>query len=78
MGRWTRTFLVSRRSPHYRISQTGQGSNPFFFLSFPVAPNRESKISKFNFEAYAVLEANPYQSSFSNSQFEKKTVISSL
>jgi len=26
-----------------------------------LAPNRESKISKFNFEAYAVLEANPTQ-----------------
>ncbi len=43
---------------------------PAFFSSFtndiPVsiaflAPNRESKISKFNFEAYAVLEANPTQ-----------------
>jgi hypothetical protein len=28
-----------------------------------LAPNRESKISKFNFDAYAVLEANATQSS---------------
>jgi hypothetical protein len=38
----------------------------FFFLRIPLplAPNRESKISKFNFEAYAVLEANLTQGSF--------------
>jgi hypothetical protein len=29
----------------------------------PLAPNRELKISKFNFDAYAVLEANSFQSS---------------
>jgi hypothetical protein len=33
-------------------------------LSPLLAPNRESKISKFNFEAYAVLEANATQGSF--------------
>ena len=36
---------------------------------FPSAPNRESKISRFNFEAYAVLEANAAQGS-SNSKLD--------
>lgn len=33
----------------------------FDFQSVP-APDRSAKISKFNFEAYAVLEASPAQS----------------
>ena len=67
MGRWTRTFPVSRRRP---ITVFRKRTRLEPFSSFPpVAPNRESKISKFNFEAYAVLEANPSQSSFSHSHF---------
>jgi hypothetical protein len=40
----------------------------FFFL----APNRESKISKFSFEAYAVLEANATQGPSSNPKHHLK------
>ena len=37
-----------------------------------LAPNRESKISKFSFEAYAVLEANTTQGPSSNPKLPKK------
>ena len=44
----------------FRVSVTNDTLVSIFVF---LAPNRESKISKFNFEAYAVLEANTTQGS---------------
>jgi len=51
----------SSKIPGFSVSQKG---TPLSISLFP-APNRESKISKFNFEAYAMLEANFTQGSSS-------------
>ena len=53
-ARWTKIFLVS----------LGPRTHMICVLIACLVPTRDSKISKFNLEAYAVIEADATQSSF--------------
>ena len=52
MEKWTKTSLVSHSRPYVVCD---------YIDNFPSAPDRTGKISKFNFDAYAVLEATQSQ-----------------
>ena len=58
MEKWTRTFPVS---PQDFLLFSSVSQMTYLSSVGSIAPNRESKISKFSIEAYAVLEANTTQ-----------------